>query len=206
MNKIMSIRIADFFLSFIATVILLPFLLIVAIMIKAESKGPLFYIQSRVGKGGKNFILLKFRTMVPGSDKDGLLTIGNNDSRITRVGKFLRKLKIDELPQLINVIYGDMSLVGPRPEVKRYVDLYTEEQKKVLEVKPGITDYASIKFANENEILARSENSEKFYIEMIMPVKIELNMKYINERSLFLYFKILFITVLHIFHIADEKL
>jgi lipopolysaccharide/colanic/teichoic acid biosynthesis glycosyltransferase len=206
MNKIMSIRITDLILSLIATVLLLPFLLIVAIMIKVESKGPLFYKQSRVGKGGKNFVLFKFRTMIPGSDKHGLLTIGNNDSRITRVGKFLRKLKIDELPQLINVIYGDMSLVGPRPEVKKYVDMYTQEQRKVLDVKPGITDYASIKFANENEILARSENSEKYYVEILMPHKIELNMKYINERSLFLYFKILFHTVLHIFHLDDEEL
>jgi lipopolysaccharide/colanic/teichoic acid biosynthesis glycosyltransferase len=172
-------------------------------MIKVESKGPLFYKQSRVGKGGQNFVLLKFRTMIPGSDKQGFLTIGNNDSRITRVGKFLRKFKIDELPQLLNVINGDMSLVGPRPEVKKYVDLYTEEQRKVLKVKPGITDYASIKFANENEIIARSENSEKFYIEMIMPHKIDLNMKFINERSLFLYFKILFHTILHIFHLID---
>lgn len=202
----MSIRITDLILSLIATVLLLPFLLIVAIMIKVESKGPLFYKQSRVGKGGKNFVLFKFRTMIPGSDKHGLLTIGNNDSRITRVGKFLRKLKIDELPQLINVIYGDMSLVGPRPEVKKYVDMYTQEQRKVLDVKPGITDYASIKFANENEILARSENSEKYYVEILMPHKIELNMKYINERSLFLYFKILFHTVLHIFHLDDEEL
>jgi lipopolysaccharide/colanic/teichoic acid biosynthesis glycosyltransferase len=174
---------------------------LVAVCIKIGSKGSLFYKQIRVGKGGVEFTLLKFRTMKIGSDKDGLLTVGMDDPRITRTGKLLRKFKIDELPQLINVIRGEMSLVGPRPEVKKYVDLYTDEQRKVLKIKPGITDYASIEFANENEFLALSSNFEKTYIEEIVPLKIKMNMKYINKPSLYQYFKIIFMTIIRIFSI-----
>lgn len=201
----MSIRIVDLFFSIIGIILLLPVFLVVAICIKIQSKGPLFYKQQRVGKGGNKFVLIKFRTMYIGSDKHGLLTIGDNDSRITKVGRFLRKFKVDEFPQLLNVLMGDMSMVGPRPEVEKYVSLYTEEQKKVLSIKPGITDLASIRFANENEILSRSIDSEKLYIEEIMGYKIKLNMKYINERSLSLYFKILFQTVLRILSFTRDS-
>jgi len=195
----MIIRTFDMFLSIVSILIFLPFLVLVAVCIKIGSKGSLFYKQIRVGKGGVEFTLLKFRTMKIGSDKDGLLTVGMDDPRITRTGKLLRKFKIDELPQLINVIRGEMSLVGPRPEVKKYVDLYTDEQRKVLKIKPGITDYASIEFANENEFLALSSNFEKTYIEEIVPLKIKMNMKYINKPSLYQYFKIIFMTIIRIF-------
>jgi len=197
----MIIRTFDMFLSIVSILIFLPFLVLVAVCIKIGSKGSLFYKQIRVGKGGVEFTLLKFRTMKIGSDKDGLLTVGMDDPRITRTGKLLRKFKIDELPQLINVIRGEMSLVGPRPEVKKYVDLYTDEQRKVLKIKPGITDYASIEFANENEFLALSSNFEKTYIEEIVPLKIKMNMKYINKPSLYQYFKIIFMTIIRIFSI-----
>jgi lipopolysaccharide/colanic/teichoic acid biosynthesis glycosyltransferase len=137
--------------------------------------------------------------MKTNSDKNGLLTIGTNDSRITRIGKFLRKYKIDELPQLINVLKGDMSMVGPRPEVRKYVELYSDEQKKVLNVKPGITDYASIEYRNENEIIAKSANPEEVYINEIMPAKLELNLKYISKRSVSSYLKIICKTIINVF-------
>ncbi|HPX75311.1 MAG TPA: sugar transferase [Bacteroidales bacterium] len=187
-------RIFDLLFSFLGLVILSPFLLIIAILIVIDSKGDIFYLQQRVGKDNKDFNIFKFRTMRPNSDKQGLLTVGAKDSRITRIGVFLRKYKIDELPQLINVLIGNMSFVGPRPEVRKYVDLYNSEQKKVLTVKPGITDYASIKYSNENELLAKSENPEKTYIEEIMPAKLELNLKYINDASLLTDIKIIFKT------------
>lgn len=187
-------RIFDLLFSFLGLVILSPFLLVIAILIVIDSKGDIFYLQQRVGKDNKDFNIFKFRTMRPNSDKQGLLTVGAKDSRITKIGVFLRKYKIDELPQLINVLIGNMSFVGPRPEVRKYVDLYNSEQKKVLTVKPGITDYASIEYSNENELLARSENPEKTYIEEIMPVKLELNLKYIKEASLLTDIKIIFKT------------
>jgi len=130
-----------------------------------------------------------------GSDQKGLITIGGRDPRITKSGYFIRKYKLDELPQLINVFIGDMSLVGPRPEVRKYVDIYTNEQRKVLSVKPGITDYASIEYADENTILGTSEDPDKTYVETILPDKIKLNMKYINNRSNAEYFKIIFLTL-----------
>jgi lipopolysaccharide/colanic/teichoic acid biosynthesis glycosyltransferase len=163
-------------------------------MIIIESKGGGFYTQERVGLNGVNFKLIKFRSMAIGSDKKGLITIGGNDSRITKTGLFIRKFKIDELPQLFNVINGDMSLVGPRPEVSKYVNLYTKEQRQVLTVKPGITDYASIEYANENEILGNASDPDKVYIQEIMPAKIQLNMKYIHNKNLKEYFKIIFLT------------
>lgn len=179
--------------------ILSPLFLILAIWIKLDSRGPVFYRQIRIGKDGRDFKLYKFRSMRTGSDKKGLITVGEKDPRVTGSGYFIRKYKLDELPQLINVVIGDMSLVGPRPEVKRYVDLYTPEQRRVLFVKPGITDYASIEYMDENILLGNAEDPDKVYIEQIMPAKIKLNMKYINNPSLREYFKIIFLTVFKVF-------
>lgn len=159
-----------------------------------ESRGSGFYRQLRVGRYGKDFYVYKFRSMRVGADKQGLITVGGRDPRITRIGYFIRKYKLDELPQLFNVLKGDMSLVGPRPEVRKYVDLYTEEQRKVLSVRPGITDYASIEYVDENTILGQADDADKAYVELIMPDKIRYNMKYINNRSLKEYFKIIFLT------------
>lgn len=160
-----------------------------------ESEGGGFYVQERIGKGGKPFGMYKFRSMRTGTDTQGLLTVGERDARITRVGHFLRKYKIDELPQLLNVLKGDMSLVGPRPEVRKYVNLYTTEQRRVLDVRPGITDYASIEYVNENELLGNAENPDQVYIEIVMPAKIQLNMKYIEHPTVGEYFKIIFLTI-----------
>ena len=192
------IRFFDFILGLVGLVVLAPIFIMLAIWIKIDSKGPVFYKQVRVGQNGINFGLFKFRSMVVDADKKGLITVGGRDPRITRSGYFIRKYKLDELPQLINVLVGDMSLVGPRPEVRKYVNLYTDEQQKVLSVKPGITDYASIEYMDENEILGKSSDPEKTYIEEIMPEKIKYNMKYINNKSLFEYFKIILLTVLKI--------
>ena len=179
-----SKRIFDIFVSLYGISVLIPIGIIIALSIKIGSKGPIFYFQKRVGLNGEDFSVFKFRTMYTGSDKKGLLTVGNDDSRITDVGSFLRKTKLDELPQLFNVLIGDMSFVGPRPEVRKYVDLYTPEQLKVLTIRPGITDYASLEYINENEILGKSKDPEKSYIEEIMPAKLKLNMKYLAEKSL----------------------
>lgn len=159
---------------------------------------PIFYLQTRVGKNRKDFKLFKFRTMVKDSDKKGLLTVGGRDPRVTQIGYYLRKYKLDELPQLFNVLFGSMSLVGPRPEVRKYVDMYTKEQQQVLSVKPGITDFASLEFINENEILAKSSNPEETYIKEIMPQKLALNRKYIQQQSFLVDIKIIFNTVLKI--------
>ena len=192
------IRFFDFILSLVGLVVLALIFIVLAIWIKIDSKGPVFYKQVRVGQNGIDFGLFKFRSMVVDADKKGLITVGGRDPRITRSGYFIRKYKLDELPQLINVLLGDMSLVGPRPEVRKDVDLYTDEQQKVLSVKPGITDYASIEYMDENEILGKSSDPEKTYIEEIMPEKIKYNMKYINNKNLFEYFKIILLTVLKI--------
>ena len=192
------IRFFDFVLSLVGLVILAPIFIVLAVWIKIDSMGPVFYKQIRVGQNGKDFGLFKFRSMVVDADKKGLITVGGRDPRITRSGYFIRKYKLDELPQLINVLLGDMSLVGPRPEVRKYVEFYTDEQQKVLSVKPGITDYASIEYMDENEILGKSNDPEKTYIEEIMPEKIKYNMKYINNKNLFEYFNIIFLTVLKI--------
>ena len=192
------IRFFDFILSLVGLVVLAPIFIVLAIWIKTDSKGPVFYKQVRVGQNGIDFGLFKFRSMVVDADKKGLITVGGRDPRITRSGYFIRKYKLDELPQLINVLLGDMSLVGPRPEVRKYVELYTDEQQKVLSVKPGITDYASIEYMDENEILGKSNDPEKTYIEEIMPEKIKYNMKYIQNKNLFEYFKIILLTVLKI--------
>jgi lipopolysaccharide/colanic/teichoic acid biosynthesis glycosyltransferase len=165
--------------------VLSPVFIIIWICVRLESKGPALFLQTRVGLNEKDFRLFKFRTMYLNAEAKGQLTVGMKDPRITGVGYFLRKYKLDELPQLFNVLKGDMSLVGPRPEVKKYVNLYTKEQKIVLSVRPGITDYASIAFINENELLAKAENPEKYYIEHIMQEKLALNLSYINSRLLF---------------------
>jgi lipopolysaccharide/colanic/teichoic acid biosynthesis glycosyltransferase len=184
-------RAFDIFFSFLGVILLLPFFLIIALLIILDSKGGIFYKQLRVGKHNSDFYLLKFRSMRTDADKKGLLTVGGRDPRITRIGYYLRKYKIDELPQLLNVLKGDMSLVGPRPEVRKYVSLYNEEQQKVLSVQPGITDYASIEYSNENEILGAAENPEQVYVDEIMPAKLKLNLRYIAEKSLATDFKII---------------
>ena len=169
-------------------------MIIIAILIKLDSKGPVFFKQVRVTKNGREFKIFKYRTMKIDSDKFSQITVGK-DSRITKVGDFLRKYKLDEIPQLINVLIGDMSLVGPRPEVPKYVALYTEEQREILKVRAGITNYASIEFSNENDILANETDPEKAYIEKIMPRKIELNKKYLSEISVMTDIKIILLTI-----------
>jgi lipopolysaccharide/colanic/teichoic acid biosynthesis glycosyltransferase len=191
-------RFFDILFSSIGLIITLPVFIILAFAISLESRGGIFYKQERIGKNFKPFKLYKFRSMYSGSDKKGLLTVGEKDIRITQTGYFIRKYKLDELAQLINVLKGDMSLVGPRPEVKKYVELYNDEQKKVLLVKPGITDYASIEYFNENKLLENSPNPEKTYIEEIMPHKLSLNLKYIQEQSLLTDVKIILKTILKI--------
>lgn len=188
------IRLFDIFFSALGLIILFPFFIVFYLLIRIESKGGAFYIQERIGKNGKPFGLYKFRSMRVGSDTEGLLTVGERDNRITRIGYVLRKTKIDELPQLLNVLKGDMSLVGPRPEVRKYTDMYTDEQRKVLCVRPGITDYASIEYVNENELLSKADDPERMYIEKVMPDKIKLNMKYLEHYTVGEYFKIIFLT------------
>lgn len=178
-------RMFDIIASAMGLLILSPILIIVAIWIKLDSPGPVFYRQVRVGRGNKDFRIFKFRSMRVGSDKGSQITIGGHDSRITRSGYWLRKTKIDELPQLINVLIGDMSLVGPRPEVRHYVDYWTEEQMHVLDVRPGITDPASIRYRNENELLEKAEDPEKYYIEVIMQDKIKLYLEYVEKHGFF---------------------
>lgn len=177
-------RIFDIFFALAGLLVLLPLFFVIGSIIILDSRGGVFFIQKRVGQYNKDFNLIKFRTMRLGSDKKGLITIGNNDSRITTFGLFLRKFKIDEFPQLLNVIYGDMSLVGPRPEVRKYVNLYSRKHLQVLNAKPGITDYASIEFRNENELLAKVESPNEFYINEILPKKLELNLYYIENMSI----------------------
>ena len=192
-------RIFDIVVSFVGLVILSPLFLILAIAIARDSKGPVFFKQTRVGRNEVPFKIYKFRTMVEDAEARGMqLTVGD-DSRITNVGTFLRKTKIDELPQLINVFKGEMSFVGPRPEVPKYVGLYTEDQRQVLMVRPGITDLASIEYRNESELLATADNPEKVYIEEVMPRKIELNKEYIRCTSLGLDIRIIIRTILAIF-------
>ena len=188
------IRFFDILFSIIGLVLLSPLFTVLYLLIRIESQGGGFYSQERIGKNGKPFKLFKFRSMRIGSDKKGLITIGEKDNRITKTGFILRKYKLDELPQLWNVFIGDMSLVGPRPEVKKYTDLYTEEQKQVLQVRPGITDWASIKYVDENKILGEAKDPDEAYVNLIMPNKIKLNMVYIQHQTLGEYFKIIFTT------------
>ena len=176
-------RLMDVVISGGALLVIWPVLLLIALAIRIDDPGPVFYRQVRVGKDGKEFRIYKFRTMVVDADKKGLAITVGRDNRITRVGRILRKTKLDELAQLINVFTGEMSFVGPRPEVPKYVNLYTPYQRQVLLVRPGITDYASIAYRNENDLLEGAEDPERMYIETIMPDKIELNMKYLHEIS-----------------------
>ncbi len=192
------IRIFDIIFSLLGIIILLPLFVIIYIIVIAESKGGGFFIQKRVGKNGIDFKLFKFRSMQINSEKNGLITVGESDPRMTKTGVFIRRFKLDELPQLFNVLKGDMGLVGPRPEVRRYVNLYTPEQRKVLQIRPGITDYASIEYVNENAILGLAADPEKVYIEEIMPKKIFLNMKYIKEQTVRQYFYIIFATFVNV--------
>ena len=187
-------RLFDIVASGLGLLILCPIFIIVAIWIKLDSKGPVFYRQVRVGRYNKDFRIFKFRSMRIGSDKGSLVTIGGRDPRVTRSGYFIRKFKIDELPQLINVFIGNMSLVGPRPEVRHYVNYWTPEQMRALDVRPGITDPASIRFRNENELLEQAEDPEKYYIEVIMQDKIKLYLEYVENASFWYDIKLIFQT------------
>ena len=193
-------RIFDVIASGLGLIVLSPLFIILAIWIKLDSKGPVFYRQVRVGYKNKDFRIFKFRSMRVGADKGSLVTIGGHDPRVTRSGYFIRKFKFDELPQLINVFLGDMSLVGPRPEVRHYVDYWTPEQMHVLDVRPGITDPASIKFRNENELMEKAEDPEKYYIEVIMQEKIKLYLEYVEKHSFFYDLGLIFKTFWVIVH------
>ena len=187
-------RLFDLVASGFGLLVLSPVLIIIAIWIKLDSKGSIFFRQVRVGRHNKDFRIYKFRSMRVGSDKGSQITVGGHDSRITKSGYFIRKTKIDELPQLINVFLGDMSLVGPRPEVRHYVDMWTPEQMHVLDVRPGITDPASIRYRNENELLENAEDPEKYYVEIIMQDKIKLYLEYVEKQSFWYDIKLIFQT------------
>lgn len=188
----------DLVFACIGLVILLPILILIAIIIKLDSKGPVLFVQGRVGKGNKDFKIFKFRTMRTQSFKKGLLTIGNNDSRVTKVGYFLRRYKIDEFPQLLNIIKGDMSFVGPRPELRHYVNFYKEEDLKIFKVRPGITGLASLKYRNEVELLKKAENPEDYFINTIIPDKLKYNKLYIKNRNFFFDLKLIFLTIIKV--------
>jgi len=187
-------RTFDIFFSLLGLILLSPILLIISILIIIESGKPILFLQTRVGKNNKDFKIFKFRTMLVDSDKKGLLTIGDDDPRITKIGSFLRKYKLDELPQLLNVFLGSMSFVGPRPEVRKYVNHYTEEDLIIFSVKPGITDPASIVYSNEPEILKTAQNPENYYIENILPNKLSLNKSYLSKMNFFEDLKLIFKT------------
>ena len=195
----MAKRLFDIVSSGIGLLCLAPVFVVMAIWIKLDSRGPVFYRQTRVGRYGRDFRIFKFRSMRVGSDKGRQITVGERDPRITRSGDFIRRYKIDELPQLINVFLGDMSVVGPRPEVRKYVDLYSEEQRKVFQVRPGITDLASIKYRNENELLSQVDDPDTYYIDVIMPDKLAINLEYIRHQSFMGDIKIIFNTLFKIF-------
>lgn len=194
----MTKRIFDIVVTLLIGIILFPIALIVSFLILLECGGGVFFKQERIGQYGKPFYLWKFRTMKKGSEAKGQLTIGMKDDRITKLGTYLRKYKLDEIPQLINVLSGDMSLVGPRPEVKRYVDLYNDEQRKILNAKPGITDYASLEYFKENEILGKAKDPERAYIEEIMPHKLRINQKFLKSSGLSQDINVLYLTALRI--------
>lgn len=187
-------RAFDIIASGLGLIVLSPLFIILAIWIKADSKGPVFYRQTRVGRGNRDFRLFKFRSMRPDSDKLGLITVGGRDPRVTRSGYFIRKYKLDELPQLINVFKGDMSLVGPRPEVRKYVDMYTPQQMRVLSVRPGITSLASIRYRNENDILAAAPDPDRCYIEQVMPDKLAIDLQYVDQATFANDIKLIFST------------
>lgn len=187
-------RVLDILIAFIVLIVFLPIGVIISLFILLESRGGVFFKQERIGLNGKAFGLLKFRSMRPNADKLGQLTVGERDPRVTNTGHFIRKYKLDEFPQFINVLIGDMSIIGPRPEVKKYVDLYTDEQRTILNVKPGITDYASIEYFDESRLLGESENPEETYIQEIMPSKLLLNQKYLANPNVFHDLKIMWLT------------
>ena len=187
-------RAFDIVASGLGLLFLSPLFLILAVWIKLDSKGPVFYRQIRVGRNNRDFKLFKFRSMRVGADKQGLITVGGRDPRITRSGYFIRKYKLDEFPQLINVFVGDMSLVGPRPEVRKYVDMYTPEQMKVLSVRPGITDLASIRYRNENELLEQADDPDQYYEQVIMQDKLRINLEYVANHSFLNDIKLIFRT------------
>ena len=195
----MGKRLFDICSSFVVLALIWPFMLIIALVVMFSSRGGVFFTQIRVGRNEKEFKLFKFRTMRVDSEEKGQLTIGGDDPRITGTGHFLRKFKLDELPQLFNVLGGSMSVVGPRPEVRKYTDLYTEEQRQVFAVRPGLTDYASIEYFAENELLGRSEDPNRTYTEEVMPAKLKLNLQYIDERGFVTDLKIIFKTLGKIF-------
>ena len=192
-------RIFDIIFSILGIILLSPFLIIISIIIKCTSEGPILFKQTRVGKNNKDFKILKFRTMIPDAESRGLKITVGEDPRITGVGKFLRKYKLDEFPQIFNVLFGEMSLVGPRPEVRKYVDLYTEEQLKVLSVRPGVTDLASIKYKDENKVLAESTNPENTYINLIMQEKLKINLDYLDNASVLFDIKLILKTIKEVF-------
>ena len=187
-------RLFDILASTFGLILLCPIFIIIAIWIKLDSKGPVLYKQMRVGRGNKDFFLYKFRSMRVGADKAGLITVGGRDPRVTRSGYYIRKYKLDEFPQLINVLKGDMSIVGPRPEVRKYVEMYTPEQMHVLNVRPGITDPASIRYRNENELLEKADNPDKYYVDVIMQDKLQINLKYVQKHSFMHDIKLIFET------------
>jgi len=191
-------RMFDIVASGIGLIFLSPLFILIPLWIKIDSQGPVFFKQTRVGKNNTDFKLYKFRSMRKGNGKDGLITIGNKDSRVTKSGSYLRKYKLDEMPQLINVFIGDMSLVGPRPEVRKYVEMYTNEQLKVLSVHPGITDLASIHYRNENRLLSNTNDPEDYYVKIIMQDKLRINLDYVANRSFWLDIGLIFKTLFKI--------
>lgn len=188
-------RFFDLVASGLGLLVLSPLFLVLAVWIKCDSKGPVFYRQVRVGRNNRDFRLYKFRSMRVGSDRKGLITIGGHDPRVTRSGYYIRRYKLDELPQLINVFVGDMSLVGPRPEVRKYVGLYTPEQMRVLGVRPGITDLASIRYRNENELLEQVDDPDRYYVDVIMQDKLRINLEYVAHHSLVSDIRVILITL-----------
>ena len=188
----------DFICSVIGLIVLFPLLLIIGICIKIDSKGPILFIQGRVGKNNIDFNIYKFRTMYVASQAKGLLTLGNRDSRVTKVGYFLRRYKIDEFPQLINILCGDMSFVGPRPELRYYVNFYNTDDLKIFSVRPGITGLASLKYRNEVELLKAAKDPEDFFIKTIIPDKLKYNKTYIKKRNFFFDLKLIYITVFRV--------
>jgi len=191
-------RILDIIFSISLLIALLPLFLIIIFLINLETKGGAFYTQIRVGKFNANFKIIKFRSMYAGADLKGYLTVGDKDARITKVGYFLRKYKLDELPQLINILKGEMSFVGPRPEVRQFIDLLDKDQLEMLSVRPGLTDFASLKYVNESEILRESDDPERKYIEDILPEKVRLGIDYIKKSNLYLDIKLVFMTIYQI--------
>jgi lipopolysaccharide/colanic/teichoic acid biosynthesis glycosyltransferase len=188
-------RIFDILIAIVGLILLSPIFLVLCILVMFDSKGGVIYRQIRVGKNMEDFQLYKFRTMYVHTEDQNLITVGNNDARITKIGYWLRKYKLDELPQLLNILKGHMSFVGPRPEVRKYVNMYNDEQRKVLSVKPGITDWASIEFYNENQLLANSDDPESYYIQQLFPQKLIQNLQYIKQNNILIDIKIIYLTI-----------